>query len=74
MAQTVNCHLLPATADAPNSRLPVLHYRNVPPSLLCNDSAISFLTANQWEHRVSRRAFWETTTKVDSGPGNMGTH
>lgn len=74
MAKVVNCHLLPATADAPNSRLPVLHYRNVLPNPLSEDSAIGFLTANEWEHRVSSRGFWETIMKIDSGPGNMGTH
>lgn len=74
MAQIVNCYLLPATADAPNSRLPVLHYRNVLPSPLSEDSTVNFLTANEWEHRVSRRGFPETITEVDSRPGNMGTH
>ncbi|KAL2276180.1 hypothetical protein FJTKL_01342 [Diaporthe vaccinii] len=50
MDQIVNCHL-PATADAPNNRLPVLHYRNVLPSPVSEDSTIKFLTANEWEHR-----------------------
>lgn len=74
MAQIVNCHLLPATADAPNNRLPVLHYRNVLPSPVSEDSAIEFLTSNEWEHRVSCLGFWETITRIDPGLGNMGTH
>lgn len=62
MAQIVKCYFLPATADAPNSRLPVLHYRNVLPSPLCEASAVQFLTKNEWEHRVSRHGFSKNYT------------
>ncbi|KAH6692482.1 cupin domain protein [Plectosphaerella plurivora] len=50
-AQSVNCHLLAPTADAPNNRLPVLHYRGVLPWPLSEASVVEFLTANKWEHR-----------------------
>lgn len=62
MTQIVKSYLLPATADAPNSRLPVLHYRNVLPSPLSEDSAIQFLMQNEWDHRVSRH--WHGFSKT----------
>lgn len=72
MARIVNCYFLPATADAPNSRLPVLHYRNVLPSPLSEDSAVQFPTTNEWEHRVSRHGFLKTITQIDATQGTWG--
>ncbi|KAK4081402.1 hypothetical protein Purlil1_11663 [Purpureocillium lilacinum] len=51
MATSVNCYFLRPTRDAPNNQLPVLHYQNVLPKPLTEDSAKDFLTANKWEHR-----------------------
>jgi hypothetical protein len=51
----VQCYFLGPTADAPNSRLPVLHYRNVLPLPLSEESVTEFLTQHAWEKRVSKQ-------------------
>ncbi|KAL2209902.1 hypothetical protein CC79DRAFT_1354735 [Sarocladium strictum] len=51
MSEAVHCYFLPATQDAPNSRLPVLHYQDVLPLPLSEQSAKVFLTQHEWEHR-----------------------
>lgn len=43
---------LPPTPHAPNNTLPVLHYRNVLPRPLTEDSVTELLTSNKWEKRV----------------------
>lgn len=52
-SQTVECYFLNPNQDVPNNKLPVLHYRNVLPKPLDEDSVTNFLTANKWEKRVS---------------------
>lgn len=52
MSEAVHCYFLPPTRDAPNSRLPVLHYQDVLPFPRDEESAKVFLTAHEWEHRV----------------------
>ncbi|KAL4767068.1 hypothetical protein BDW60DRAFT_227067 [Aspergillus nidulans var. acristatus] len=47
----VDTYFLPPTPYAPNSQLPVLHYRNVLPSHPSEETVTQFLTANQWEKR-----------------------
>lgn len=65
MATSVNCYFLRPTRDAPNNPLPVLHYQNVLPKPLTEDSAKDFLTANKWEHRVRQSLdYYITITKV----------
>lgn len=53
MSEAVQCYFLPSTHDAPNSRLPVLHYQNVLPFPRIESIAREFLTTHEWEHRVS---------------------
>ncbi|KAF3805195.1 hypothetical protein GCG54_00010472 [Colletotrichum gloeosporioides] len=48
----VQCYFLSPNEDAPNSRLPVLHYRNVLPEPRDEASVTDFLTRNRWEKRV----------------------
>lgn len=75
MAQTVECYFLPPNEDAPNSRLPVLHYRNVLPTPNCEDVTTKFLTSNRWEKRVSTRT-WTLFVGANSlcrGPGGTST-
>ncbi|KAL4762859.1 cupin domain-containing protein [Aspergillus foveolatus] len=48
---SVDTYFLLPTPYAPNSQLPVLHYRNVLPSPLSEETVTRFLTANQWEKR-----------------------
>ncbi|OHE98471.1 hypothetical protein CORC01_06262 [Colletotrichum orchidophilum] len=47
----VECYLLSPTTDAPNSPLPVIHYRNVLPEPRDEDTVTEFLTRNRWEKR-----------------------
>lgn len=53
MATAVQCYYLKPTHNVPNNSLPVLHYRNLLPRPLTEQSITAFLTANQWEKRVS---------------------
>ncbi|KAH7173166.1 uncharacterized protein B0J16DRAFT_418523 [Fusarium flagelliforme] len=53
MGSSVECYLLPPTADAPNSRLPILVYRNVLPLPRTEETATQFLTTHRWEKRGS---------------------
>ncbi|KAL4906963.1 hypothetical protein BDW74DRAFT_176560 [Aspergillus multicolor] len=48
---SVDTYFLPPTPHAPNNLLPVLHYRNVLPPPLSEESVTQFLTANKWEKR-----------------------
>lgn len=48
----ISCYLFKPTKDAPNSRLPVLHYHDSLPRPLVEESTVKFLTDNGWEHRV----------------------
>ncbi|KAL5342057.1 hypothetical protein BJX70DRAFT_386464 [Aspergillus crustosus] len=48
---SVDTYLLPPTPHAPNSLLPVLHYRNVLPQPLNEETVTKFLTTHQWEKR-----------------------
>ncbi|KAF4963341.1 hypothetical protein FSARC_8628 [Fusarium sarcochroum] len=52
MCSSVECYLLPPTEDAPNSRLPILVYRNVLPHPRTEETATEFLTTHRWEKRV----------------------
>ncbi|KAK1477621.1 hypothetical protein CTAM01_15139 [Colletotrichum tamarilloi] len=47
----VECYLLSSNPDAPNSPLPVIHYRNVLPEPRNEESVTEFLTRNRWEKR-----------------------
>ncbi|CAI0653664.1 unnamed protein product [Colletotrichum noveboracense] len=47
----VQCYFLSPNKDAPNSRLPVLHYRDVLPEPRDEASVTDFLTRNRWEKR-----------------------
>ncbi|KAF5528644.1 Uncharacterized protein CGCA056_v000124 [Colletotrichum aenigma] len=47
----VQCYFLSPNEDAPNSRLPVLHYRDVLPEPRDEASVTDFLTRNRWEKR-----------------------
>ncbi|KAH6962835.1 hypothetical protein DER45DRAFT_551930 [Fusarium avenaceum] len=51
MGSSVECYLLPPTEDAPNSRLPILVYRNVLPYPRTEETATEFLTTHRWEKR-----------------------
>lgn len=52
MPLSVECYLLPPTADAPNNRLPVLHYKNAFPSNHTEEDVTTLLTMHKWEKRV----------------------
>lgn len=52
MEAQVHCYFLKGTQGAPNSRLPVLVYKNAITSPISEESATRLLTANQWEKRV----------------------
>ncbi|WYZ42404.1 hypothetical protein EsH8_VI_000103 [Colletotrichum jinshuiense] len=47
----VQCYFLSPNRDAPNSTLPVLHYRDVLPEPRGEESTTEFLTRNRWEKR-----------------------
>ncbi|KAH8702350.1 hypothetical protein BGW36DRAFT_372663 [Talaromyces proteolyticus] len=49
--ELVNTYFLQSTVYAPNSSLPVLHYRNVLPYPATEENVTSFLTAHKWEKR-----------------------
>ncbi|KAJ4855288.1 cupin domain-containing protein [Trichoderma breve] len=51
MSLSVECYLLGPTNDAPNSRLPVIHYRNVLPQPQTEETTTQFLTRTGWEKR-----------------------
>lgn len=44
-------YFVPSTSDAPNNRLPILHYQGVLPEPLNEDTATEFLSSNKWEKR-----------------------
>ncbi|KAL2830437.1 hypothetical protein BJY01DRAFT_240376 [Aspergillus pseudoustus] len=48
---SVDTYFLSPTAHAPNSLLPVIHYRDVLPHPLSEEGVTKFLTANKWEKR-----------------------
>lgn len=52
MAFGVECYFLGPNSDVPNSRLPVLCYRQVLPKPYDEESTTKFLTSNRWEKRV----------------------
>ncbi|KAH8896208.1 hypothetical protein GQ53DRAFT_680844, partial [Thozetella sp. PMI_491] len=51
MVATVQCYFLRPALDAPNNRLPILHYRDVLPKPHSEESTTEFLTSNKWEKR-----------------------
>ncbi|RKK13783.1 hypothetical protein BFJ66_g16887 [Fusarium oxysporum f. sp. cepae] len=51
MSSSVECYLVPRTDDAPNSRLPILVYRDVLPQPRTEETATRFLTTHRWEKR-----------------------
>jgi uncharacterized protein YjlB len=54
MMESVNTYFLSSTQHAPNNKtLPVLHYKNVLPQPLTEETVTSFMTAHKWEKRVS---------------------
>lgn len=55
MMESVNTYFLTSTQHAPNNKsLPVLHYKNVLPQPLTEETVTSFMTAHKWEKRVSK--------------------
>ncbi|KAL4948473.1 hypothetical protein BDW69DRAFT_176397 [Aspergillus filifer] len=48
---SVQTYFLPPTPHAPNSGLPVIHYRGVLPEPLTEEKATESLTKNKWEKR-----------------------
>lgn len=61
MSRAVQCYFLSPTRDAPNNKLPAIHYSGVIPGPHSEESVTEFLTANKWEKRVSWRD--ATTTR-----------
>jgi uncharacterized protein YjlB len=57
MSSSVECYLVPRTEDAPNSRLPILVYRDVLPHPRTEETATQFLTTHHWEKRVCHDSF-----------------
>ncbi|KAI1045077.1 hypothetical protein LB505_009397 [Fusarium chuoi] len=51
MSSSVECYLVPRTEDAPNSRLPILVYRDVLPQPRTEETVTRFLTTHRWEKR-----------------------
>ncbi|KAF5718379.1 cupin domain-containing protein [Fusarium mundagurra] len=51
MSLSVECYLVPRTEDAPNSRLPILVYRDVLPQPRTEETVTRFLTTHRWEKR-----------------------
>lgn len=54
-SMAVRCYFLESSHDAPNNSLPVLHYRNVLPRPMSEESTTKFLTRHAWEKRVRDR-------------------
>lgn len=52
MSTAVRCYFLNPTRDAPNNKLPVIHYSGVIPGPQTEESVTEFLTSNKWEKRV----------------------
>ncbi|KAL4921394.1 hypothetical protein BDW62DRAFT_208393 [Aspergillus aurantiobrunneus] len=60
MMDAPNTYHLPQTEHTPNSRLPVLHYKNVLPLPRTEDEVTRFLTAHKWEKRGTWGPIWES--------------
>ncbi|KAF4432580.1 cupin domain [Fusarium acutatum] len=51
MNSSVECYLVSRTEDAPNSRLPIVVYRDVLPQPRTEETATTSLTTHRWEKR-----------------------
>lgn len=78
MPFTVQCYFLTPATDVPNNNLPVLHYQNVLPQPLTEQTATTFLTSHDWEKRVCfTNLSWLITLPSylsDSDKGHVGTY
>lgn len=78
MGSSVECYLLPPTEDAPNSRLPILVYRNVLPHPRTEETATEFLTTHRWERRVGHLPVYTRHICIVTDRrlflGNLGTY